>query len=88
MRKSPCHPAVNLFLRRMGKSRTHEIYLTSCPECGAKYQVTIDGAIYQTAKKRTDSKTERGSWRLDAPRLEAITSKWGSVQKYLDLGKI
>ena len=88
MRLSPCHPSVNLKLRRMGKRGGHDIYLASCPECGEKYQVTKDGKIYQTATKNEHSKTVRGSYRLERSRLEQITRKWGSVQAYLDRGDV
>lgn len=72
----------------MGKRGGEDIYLTSCPTCGEKYQVTKDGIIYQTAKKHDHSKTERGSWRLEKPRLKEIVAKWGSVQAYLDRGEV
>lgn len=72
----------------MGKCGGEEIYLTSCPICGAKYQVTKGGIIYQTAKRRENSKTERVSGRLSKQRKNEIVKKWGSVQAYLDNGKV
>ncbi len=85
MRLSPCH-SVPLKFRRFGRRAGHKISLVSCPECGAKYQISEYGVLYQVARKSDLSKSEHVSARLTPARLAEIREKWGSFQRFADEG--